>query len=113
MFVEYNLPLNNSIWDNFKENYMVKITYQDRFQNKESFWVWIYKIKDDEVIGIISNNLITYDLQIGQTIKFNKKHIKEIANRSYTLEQTITLIKLTESNPISKYFNSLNVKFNR
>ena len=113
MFVEYNIPSNDPSWNNFKETYMVKITYITTRQTKESFWVWIHKIKDDQVIGIISNDLITYELSIGQVIKFNKKHIKEIANRSYTFEQTMATIKLMENNPITKYFNSLNLKFNR
>jgi hypothetical protein len=111
MFYEYNLPKDYSEWDNCKETYMVKITYQDQFQRKESFWVWIEKIEGEQITGIICNQLNTYNLSIGEKITFEKKHIKEITNRRYTIDQTLMSIEIAKSNPISKYFSILNQRF--
>ena len=107
MLLEYKLPLTD-----LKPNYMVKVTLHDETRN-ESFWVWIESIESNNVIGIISNNLLTDKLEIGQKISFHINCIKEISNRSYTKEQTETsiLISKARNNPITKYFESLNVKF--
>jgi uncharacterized protein YegJ (DUF2314 family) len=109
MLLEYKLPLTD-----VNPNHMVKVTLCDETHN-ESFWVWIESVESDNVIGIISNNLLTDKLEIGQKISFHKNCIKEISNRSYTKEQTETsiLISKARNNPITKYFESLNVKFFR
>jgi uncharacterized protein YegJ (DUF2314 family) len=98
---------------NIKPNSMVKITIQD-YDFSESFWVWIEEINDDKIIGIISNNLVTKLLEIGQKITFDKSYIKEISNRSYTKEETLNTIEFCKNinNPITKYFESINTKFN-
>jgi len=111
MFIEYNLQNHDILWDNCKETYMVKITYRDQFRNTESFWVWIEKIEEEQITGIICNQLNTYNLSIGEKIIFEKKHIKEISNRYYTIDQTRMSIEITKSNPISRYFSKLNQRF--
>jgi uncharacterized protein YegJ (DUF2314 family) len=114
MLVSYKLSDTCQMWDNFKINHMVKITLHDRM-HKESFWVWIESIESDSyVIGIISNNIISNKLEIGQKISFHKDCIKDISNRSYTKEQINTSILMIKvgNNPITKYFESLNIKFN-
>jgi hypothetical protein len=113
-FIEYNIQSSDKQWDNFKDNFMVKITLNGNM-HKESFWVWIESISGDSVTGIICNNLISNELEIGQKITFDKKNIKEISSRSYTKEETnssILLIKIG-NNPITKYFESLNIKFSQ
>ena len=92
---------------------MVKITLQDNM-HKESFWVWIEDVINNNIIGIISNNIISDKLEIGQTISFDKECIKEISNQSYTKEEIENSIKMIKigNNPITKYFESLNIKFN-
>jgi uncharacterized protein YegJ (DUF2314 family) len=114
MLRTYKIPITDQSWDNFKPNYMVKITLHDKKHN-ESFWVWIESIIDNTyVIGIISNNIISNKLEIGQKISFHKDCIKEISNRSYTKDETDLSILMIKSgnNPITKYFESLNIKFN-
>jgi uncharacterized protein YegJ (DUF2314 family) len=110
----HKLPMTDPSWNNFKINHMVKITLHDK-KYSESFWVWIESIESGTyIIGIISNNIISDKLEIGQKISFHKDFIKEISNRSYTKKQTessILMIK-TGNNPITKYFESLNIKFN-
>ena len=98
-FIEYNLD------DSCRENHMVKITYSSTYN--ESFWVWIYRINNDYIEGIICNDLMTTDLHIGQKITFNKKHIKEYSNRNYTLEETLTAISLSK-NRVVKVFSEAN-----
>lgn len=93
---------------------MVKITLQYK-KHAESFWVWIESIEfNTYIIGIVSNNLISDKLEIGQKISFHIDCIKEISSRSYTKEQIDTSILMIKSgnNPITKYFESLNIKFN-
>jgi hypothetical protein len=112
MFLEYNISKDDPSWINCKPNHMVKITYQDQFQRKESFWVWIENINGDEIVGIISNELLTYNLSLGDRITFHTKYIKEISERNYSIDHTAKLnLEKIKSNPITKYFNSLNVKF--
>jgi uncharacterized protein YegJ (DUF2314 family) len=109
----YKIPITDSSWDDFKVNHMVKITLHDKKHN-ESFWVWIESIvSNTHVIGIISNNLISNKLEIGQKISFHIDYIKEISTRSYTKEDTDTSILMIKAgnNPITKYFESLNIKF--
>jgi len=111
--VSYKLSMLNLMWDNFKNNHMVKITLHDRL-HKESFWVWIESIESNKyVIGIISNELISNKLVIGQKISFHVNYIKEISNRSYTKQEIDTYILMIKvgNNPITKYFQSLNIKF--
>ena len=113
MLIAYKLQENNISWNNFKANHMVKITLSDK-KHKESFWVWIESIElNDYVIGIVSNNIISDKLKIGQKISFHKDYIKEISNRSYTKEETDTAILMIKvgNNPITKYFESLNIKY--
>ena len=98
-FIEYNLD------DSCRKNHMVKITYSSTYN--ESFWVWIERIINDNIIGIICNDLMTTDLHIGQKIKFNKKHIKEYSNRNYTLEETLDAINLS-NNRLIKVFSEAN-----
>lgn len=108
MLVKYNTFPIQSV----KINHMVKITL-DGQMHKESFWVWIENIENSDIIGVISNNLISDKLEIGQKIKFNINCIKEISDRSYTEQETndaILMIK-TGNNPITKYFESLNIRF--
>ena len=109
MFLEYNL-----INDTIKPTYMVKITFTDNY-HKESFWVWVESVENDVITGIISNKLLTNKLELGQIITFDKSCVKETSNRSYSKEETITSIKLIEigNNPITKYFESLNVKISQ
>ena len=113
MLHEYKLPITDVSWNNFKNNHMVKITLHDKKHN-ESFWVWIESFENDnQLIGIVSNNLISDKLEIGQKISFHKDCIKEISSRSYSKEETnasILMIK-TGNNPITKYFESLNIRF--
>ena len=113
ILLTYNIPITDNAWDNFRENHMVKITLHDKKHN-ESFWVWIESILDDtHVIGIISNNIISDKLEIGQKISFHKECIKEISTRSYTKEETDLAVLMIKAgnNPITKYFESLNIKF--
>jgi len=112
MLLKYNLPINDPSWFNLKINHMVKVTLIDGM-HKESFWVWIERIDGSIITGIVSNNIISDKLEIGQKILFHTDCIKEISNRSYTKEQTdasILMIKVG-NNPITKYFESLNIKF--
>lgn len=113
MLIVYKLPMTDPMWNNLKVNHMVKITLHDK-THTESFWVWVESIQsNNHIIGIISNNLITYKLEIGQKISFHTDCIKEISNRSYTKEQTESSIRMIQAgnNPITKYFESLNIKF--
>jgi len=105
--LKYDIPC-----DNLKEHQMVKITLTDNL-HKESFWVWVEEIQNNKIKGIISNNLIINNLDIVQTIVFDTSNIKEISSRSYTLDETNASIKLIKdgNNPITKYFESLNIKF--
>ena len=97
--VEYNLLTNN-----VKEKYMVQITYINISTNvKESFWVWIYKINNDIITGIISNILVTNELEIGDIIMFHKKHIKEISDKLYILNNSYILQQRVKNNPITLY----------
>jgi hypothetical protein len=108
MLVKYNTFPIQSV----KINHMVKITL-DGQMHKESFWVWIENIENSDITGVISNNLISDKLEIGQKIKFNINCVKEISDRSYTEQETndaILMIK-TGNNPITKYFESLNIRF--
>ena len=104
--------LYTKIFDEIKPNYMVKITLVDNY-HKESFWVWVESVNDNKITGIISNKLISNVLEIGQTITFDKFCVKELSNRSYTKEETEMSINLINigNNPVTKYFESLNVKF--
>jgi hypothetical protein len=111
MYIEYNLSKDDPSWKNCKPMHMVKITYQDQFQRKESFWVWIENTKEDEIVGIISNELLTYNLGLGDRITFHTKYIKEISERNYSIDHSKLAIEKSKSNPITKYFNSLNVRF--
>jgi len=115
-FVVYNLPSNDPSWNYLKEKHVIKVTYSNiQNKQKESFWVWIEKIDpsvdDYEITGIVSNVLITKELEIGDRIVINKKHIKEISNRSYTLNHTFISIERAKNNPITKYFESVNTQF--
>jgi len=98
--------------DMIKVNYMVKITL-DNDTNLESFWVWVESINNDSIVGIISNNLQSTKLEIGQLIIFNSKNVKETSQRSYTIEETKTAILMakTNNNPITKYFQLINKQF--
>jgi hypothetical protein len=96
--IEYNISDNDPSWNNFKELHIVKITYKDQFNITESFWVWIEKIENDEITGIISNDLITNNLRLGDRITFNKKHIREISERCYTIDQTKLSIEIFSEN---------------
>jgi hypothetical protein len=108
-FVEYDRILDTN---QVKLNYMVKITL-DNNTNKESFWVWIESINNDCITGIISNNLVSTKLHVGQLITFDIKNIKETSERCYTRDETniAILMAKTKNNPITKYFQSVNTKF--
>ena len=56
---------------------------------------------------------ITDKLEIGQLITFDSKNIKEVSERSYTIEETniAILMAKTNTNPITKYFQLLNPRF--
>jgi len=112
LFLDYNIPDDHESRINCKPTYMVKITL-NMHNMKESFWVWIESINNNEVTGIICNNLQTYMLEIGQKITFTKNKIKEISNRSYTKEDTEKSIEYHKfcNNPITKYFESINLRF--
>ena len=118
--VSYNIPENHPSWENFKEGYMVKITFKHIDNKSESFWVWIDKIdklEGDMVSGYVSNKLVTFNqpdrpnLRLGDIVTFSKKCIKEIANRYYSKEETLFMIENLKENPVTNYFESLNVKF--
>jgi hypothetical protein len=107
-FLDYDLYTIDAV----KVNHLVKITI-DISDNLESFWVWVESINNDSINGIIRNTLQTDKLEIGQLITFYSKNIKEISERSYTIEQTKTaiLITKTNNNPITKYFQLINKQF--
>jgi len=109
LFIEYNLEETHKSWEFFKENHMVKISYKGKEGYTESFWVWISKINKETINGIICNDLITEDLFVGKKIKFCKKHIKELSNRNYTLEQTLASIKFTKNNILAKLIEQANM----
>ena len=116
MLVKWNISDDNEMWKYYKENHMAKITYEHEDGSRESFWVWIETIEDNNITGIISNKLITFkknglDLKIGDIVKFNKICIKELSSCNYTKEETLFSIENSKSNPITDYFGSLNVKF--
>jgi hypothetical protein len=104
--------LYTNVFDEIKPTYMVKITLVDNY-HKESFWVWVESVNQNKITGIICNKLISNVLEIGQTITFDKFCVKELSNRSYTKEETEMAINLINigNNPVTKYFESLNVKF--
>ena len=109
-FVEYNqFTIDNVIF-----NHMVKITLIDDTR-EESFWVWTESIDytNNSIVGIISNNLLTHKLQIGQMITFDCINIKDVSERFYTKEETEKSIMIAKvnNNPITKYFQSLNTRF--
>jgi len=108
-FIEYNLEETDKSWEFFKENHMVKISYKGKEGYTESFWVWISKINKETINGIICNDLITEELFVGKKIKFCKKHIKELSNRNYTLEQTLASIKFTKNNILAKLIEQANM----
>jgi uncharacterized protein YegJ (DUF2314 family) len=95
-------------------NHMVKITLIDDTR-EESFWVWTESIDytNNSLTGIISNNLLTYKLEIGQVITFDCINIKDVSERLYTKEETDKSIMIAKvnNNPITKYFQSLNIRF--
>ena len=109
-FVDYN----RFIIDNVKVNHMVKITLIDDTR-EESFWVWTESIDytNSSLTGIICNNLLTYKLEIGQVITFDCINIKDVSERFYTKEETEKSIMIAKvnNNPITKYFQSLNIRF--
>ena len=118
--INYDIPENHPTWANFKEGYMVKITFKHIDNKSESFWVWIDKIdklEGDMVSGYVSNKLVTFNqpdrpnLRLGDIVTFSKKCIKEIANRYYSKEETLFIIENCKENPVTNYFESLNVKF--
>ena len=118
--INYDIPENHPSWANFKEGYMVKITFKHIDNKSESFWVWIDKIdklEGDMVSGYVSNKLVTFNqpdrpnLRLVYIVTFSKKCIKEIANRYYSKEETLFIIENCKENPVTNYFESLNVKF--
>jgi hypothetical protein len=118
MLVKYDIPEDNDMWKYYKVGHMAKITYQHKDGNNESFWLWIDKIEDEYVNGIISNNLVTFEknninLKIGDIVKFKKTCIKTLSERNYTKEQTLFSIENSKNNPITDYFQSLNIKFKK
>jgi hypothetical protein len=56
-------------------------------------------------IVIISNNLLTHKLQIGQMITFDCINIKDVSERFYTKEETEKSIMIAKvnNNPITKF----------
>ncbi len=44
----------------------------------ERFWVTVTSVNNDEIIGIVDNELIDLDLKIGEEIKFKKENIYSI-----------------------------------
>ena len=117
--INYDIPENHPSWANFKEGYMVKITFKHIDNKSESFWVWIDKIdklEGDMVSGYVSNKLVTFNqpdrpnLRLGDIVTFSKKCIKEIANRYYSKEETLFIIENCKENPVTNNFESLNVK---
>jgi hypothetical protein len=104
-FVEYFKHFN------IYENQMVKISYMYDESISESFWVWVQEIDDNFIKGIICNDLKTDDLKLGQVINFKKIHIKETANRFYTLEETLKSIEISKKNIIAKLLNEANINY--
>lgn len=102
---EYNLGENNL---SIKENNVVKITYLENIVFNESFWVWVEKVnKEGEITGIITNSLLNNKLKIGQKINFNKKNIKEIADKTVTYNEIIDKIKETKKKEYFEYLRTL------
>ena len=106
-FVEYNSCIN------VKENYIVRLTYSTIIGlNKEDFLVWIKKIDDTYITGIVVNNLQTKEFEIGNEIIFTKKHIKQIhENKVCSLNNSFISIQRVKNNPFTIYFQSLNKQF--
>jgi hypothetical protein len=104
--VEYNLSLI------VKEQYVVKLTYCTIIESsKENFLVWIKKIDNIYITGIVLNNLQTKEFEIGDEIVFSNKHIQEISNTSYKLDTISLSIQKTKNNALAIYFRSLNNQF--
>jgi hypothetical protein len=109
-FVEYN----QFTIDNVIVNHMVKITLIDDTR-EESFWVWTESIDytNNSIVGIISNNLLTHKLQIGQMITFDCINIKDVSERFYTKEETEKSIMIAKvnNNPIT--ISTIIIKLNQ
>jgi len=111
--VEYDLEINNKIiLHSLKENYIIKLTYSTIIENnKENFLVLVKKIDDKYITGIVINILVTKKFQIGDEIIFSKKHIKEISDRSYSVNNELLRMQQIKNNPFTSYFASLNKQF--
>ena len=111
--VIYNLPSNDSLLNNLKENNIVNITYTTIIHPniKEDIWVLIKTIYNNQITGVIANVLITNELEIGDEIIFSTKHIKEYSEKVYSLNHQFVCKKRVENNPITKYFSSIQPKF--
>ena len=111
--VIYNLPSNDSLLNNLKENNIVNITYTTIIHPniKEDIWVLIKTIYNNQITGVIANVLITNELEIGDEIIFSTKHIKEYSEKLYSLNHQFIINKKVENNPITKYFSSIQSKF--
>ena len=111
--VIYNLPSHDSLLNNLKENNIVNITYITIINPniKEDINVLIKKIDNNQILGVITNVLITNELEIGDEIIFSTKHIKEYSEKLYSLNHQFIINKKVENNPITKYFSSIQSKF--
>jgi hypothetical protein len=111
--VIYNLPSHDSLLNNLKENNIVNITYITIINPniKEDINVLIKKIDNNQILGVITNVLITNELEIGDDIIFYTKHIKDYSDKLYSLNNEFIFKKRIENNPITKYFSSIQLKF--
>ena len=110
--VIYDIPSNNSMWNNLKEKHIVKITYTNIINSKkEDLFVYIIKINRYDITGIITNILLTKELEIGDVIIFNKTHINEISDKPYSLNDMIISREKIQNNPFTKYFQTLSTNF--
>lgn len=46
--------------------------------NRERFWVTVEKIDENNIIGVVDNNLVEINLKLGEEIRFEKRHIYDI-----------------------------------
>ena len=110
--VIYDIPSNNSMWNNLKEKHIVKITYTNIINSKkEDMLVYITKINRYDITGIIANILLTKELEIGDVIIFNRTHINEISDKPYSLNDMIISREKIQNNPFTKYFQTLSTNF--
>jgi len=69
----FEAPTKNEL-DNLKVDDSVKVCVE----NKERFWVTVKEINGDQIKGEVDNQLIEINLELGEEIEFEKRHIYSI-----------------------------------